>query len=394
VRKRIFAQSQSVERRIREPNTYIGINSTVSLKTILSIFLPQASYLGYFKTPTVMIVSLDTPKHTYKCDHPGCSRIFVRADLCARHKERHTSEAYSLQHNDASETTFAAVMGDLSDYYSEIESVLGPPPAMWMSAPSTPGVPATSYSNEASGEPSQIRRHPAHRQIYTLPTTIVSESQLEQQQQQEEPQQAAKTISATATPLHSEQTTLHNHETRDPEAQSTFRPPLAPMAQLYLSPTTSVHRVESNTTNKHRLITEDAMGFVHSRPIEPDAQAQDDTGSFGVERFLRTTDVADSGYGTGPSGSKLDGQSVVEDGAESIATDGSQAPIQGENRYLLEVAFAREISNRSNALMQESFASRSNMAMDLLYAFSVMIGKRASTIPERGAASFVRRGRK
>lgn len=90
----------------------------------------------------------------------------------------------------------------------------------------------------------------------------------------------------------------------------------------------------------------------------------------------------------------MDGQSVAEDDTESIATDGSQAPIQGQDKYLLEVAFAREISNTFNPLMQESFALRSAMATDLLYAFSVMIGKRASSIPQRGAASFVRRGRK
>jgi hypothetical protein len=262
---------------------------------------------------------------------------------------------------------------------------------MWTSAPYITGVSAANDSFQASAtELSSF----ADEQYFLRATTIMSESQMEQQQQQEQPQQAAKAISATATPLHLQQTTLENHESRDPEAQSTFRPPLAPMAQPYHSRTTSIHRVESNTTNEHRRMTEDAVGFAHSRSIEPDAQAQDDTGPFGVEHLLRTTEVADSGYGTGPSGSKLDGQSVVEDDAGSIATDGSQAPIQREKRYLLEVAFARQISNRLNALMQESFASRSNMAMDLLYAFSVIVGKRASTIPERGTASFVRRGRK
>jgi hypothetical protein len=113
-----------------------------------------------------------------------------------------------------------------------------------------------------------------------------------------------------------------------------------------------------------------------------------------TNNIIQMTSATDSGYGTGQSGSKIDGQSVAEDDTESIVTDGSQAPIQGENKTLLEKAFAHEVSNRFNTLMQESFASRSDMATDLLYAFSVMIGKRASTIPERGAASFVRRGRR
>ena len=110
--------------------------------------------------------------------------------------------------------------------------------------------------------------------------------------------------------------------------------------------------------------------------------------------ILQLTSATDSGYGTGQSGSKMDGRSVAEDDTESIVTDGSQAPIQGEDKYLLEAVFAREMSDRFNTLMQESFASRSDMATDLLYAFSVMIGKRASSLPQRGAASFVRRGRK
>jgi hypothetical protein len=113
-----------------------------------------------------------------------------------------------------------------------------------------------------------------------------------------------------------------------------------------------------------------------------------------TNNITQMTSATDSGYGTGQSGSKMDGRGVVEDDTESIVTDGSQAPIQGENKTLLEKAFAHEVSNRFNTLMQESFASRSDMATDLLYAFSVIIGKRASTIPERGAASFVRRGRR
>ena len=43
----------------------------------------------------------DTPKQIYRCDFPGCDRSFVRADLCARHKERHTAKGSHLQRKDA-----------------------------------------------------------------------------------------------------------------------------------------------------------------------------------------------------------------------------------------------------------------------------------------------------
>lgn len=43
----------------------------------------------------------DTPKQIYNCDFPGCDRHFVRADLCARHKERHTAKGSHLQRKDA-----------------------------------------------------------------------------------------------------------------------------------------------------------------------------------------------------------------------------------------------------------------------------------------------------
>jgi hypothetical protein len=46
----------------------------------------------------------DTPKHVYKCDHPGCIREFVRADLCTRHKDRHTAKGSHLQRKDAFKT--------------------------------------------------------------------------------------------------------------------------------------------------------------------------------------------------------------------------------------------------------------------------------------------------
>ncbi len=43
----------------------------------------------------------DTPKQIYNCDFPDCRRSFVRQDLCARHKERHTARGSQLQRKDA-----------------------------------------------------------------------------------------------------------------------------------------------------------------------------------------------------------------------------------------------------------------------------------------------------
>ena len=44
--------------------------------------------------------NIDTPKQIYKCDFPECLRAFVRQDLCARHRERHTARGSHLQRKD------------------------------------------------------------------------------------------------------------------------------------------------------------------------------------------------------------------------------------------------------------------------------------------------------
>ncbi|EKG15722.1 Zinc finger C2H2-type protein [Macrophomina phaseolina MS6] len=41
------------------------------------------------------------PKQIYHCDFPDCQRSFVRQDLCARHKERHTARGSQLLRKDA-----------------------------------------------------------------------------------------------------------------------------------------------------------------------------------------------------------------------------------------------------------------------------------------------------
>jgi hypothetical protein len=115
----------------------------------------------------------------------------------------------------------------------------------------------------------------------------------------------------------------------------------------------------------------------------------DDTSS-----TLNVLQATDSGYGTRQGSNKFDERTIIGDDNESVVTDENRPPIPGQDKYLLEVAFAREIYKRFSPLTPEQFALRSGLMTELLYAFSVMIGKRASSVAERAAASFVRRGRK
>lgn len=42
-----------------------------------------------------------TPKQIYNCDFEGCSRTFVRQDLCNRHRDRHTAKGSQLHRKDS-----------------------------------------------------------------------------------------------------------------------------------------------------------------------------------------------------------------------------------------------------------------------------------------------------
>jgi hypothetical protein len=92
------------------------------------------------------------------------------------------------------------------------------------------------------------------------------------------------------------------------------------------------------------------------------------------------SDSADSGYGTAASSSKFDEFSSTGDFTDTVVTDGYQYFILNQERYLLEVAFAREISRKLDPLMLDKLASRCEMAKEQLYAFSVMLGRRASSL--------------
>lgn len=49
---------------------------------------------------TRLLTCADNPKQIYHCDFPDCHRSFVRQDLCARHKERHTARGSQLLRKD------------------------------------------------------------------------------------------------------------------------------------------------------------------------------------------------------------------------------------------------------------------------------------------------------
>ncbi|KAM0721977.1 hypothetical protein Q7P37_002903 [Cladosporium fusiforme] len=105
--------------------------------------------------------------------------------------------------------------------------------------------------------------------------------------------------------------------------------------------------------------------------------------------------VADSGY---QSGLPTEWHSVCERGAPdddsaSVATDGWASGLPNSDKRLLEAQFARELFNGIGTKAQERIPTRAEMVVNLIYCFAVMIGKRACSNTEKGAASFVRHGR-
>ncbi|KAF2430919.1 hypothetical protein EJ08DRAFT_660339 [Tothia fuscella] len=52
--------------------------------------------ISCLRIPAIEKTAFDNPKQIYNCDFPDCHRSFVRQDLCARHKERHTARGSQL----------------------------------------------------------------------------------------------------------------------------------------------------------------------------------------------------------------------------------------------------------------------------------------------------------
>jgi len=120
------------------------------------------------------------------------------------------------------------------------------------------------------------------------------------------------------------------------------------------------------------------------------------TESTGTDDRVDYTTAADSGYhsGTRYSCTNPGKEDLIDNDTDSVVTDGWPSSLPKQDKYLLEAEFAREMFNRSSVRTRDRFGEREQKVMDLLYSFSVMIGGRASSAAERGAASFVRRGRR
>jgi hypothetical protein len=120
------------------------------------------------------------------------------------------------------------------------------------------------------------------------------------------------------------------------------------------------------------------------------------TEATGMEDHVDAMTTVDSGYhsGTRYSCTNLGDGDLIDNDNDSVVTDGWPNSLPRQDKYMLEAEFAREMFNRSSAQTREQFSERGQTVTDLLYSFSVMIGGRASSAAERGAASFVRRGRK
>lgn len=105
--------------------------------------------------------------------------------------------------------------------------------------------------------------------------------------------------------------------------------------------------------------------------------------------------VADSGYHSGlPTDcNTLHGQAFVDDDCASIGTDGWSSALPSSDKRLLETQFARGMFNSMSAKALERLSTSKDTIIDLIYCFAAMIGKRAKSSTEKGAASFVRHGR-
>jgi hypothetical protein len=115
-----------------------------------------------------------------------------------------------------------------------------------------------------------------------------------------------------------------------------------------------------------------------------------------IEAHHDYTTTADSGYhsGTRNSCTNLGEGGSNDSDTDSVVTDGWPSSLPRQDKYMLEAEFAREIFNRSSARTREQLVKRGQTVKDLLYSFSVMMWGRATSVAERGAASFVRHGRK
>jgi hypothetical protein len=119
-------------------------------------------------------------------------------------------------------------------------------------------------------------------------------------------------------------------------------------------------------------------------------------GPTGMGDCVDLVTATDSGYHSESRNSRANcGEgNIIDNDTDSVVTDGWPSSLPRQDKYMLEAEFAREIFNRSSAKTREQFVKRGQTVNDLLYSFSVMMWGRATSVAERGAASFVRHGRK
>lgn len=106
--------------------------------------------------------------------------------------------------------------------------------------------------------------------------------------------------------------------------------------------------------------------------------------------------ITDSGYDSGfPTYPKTRcEQGFVKDDCASIVSDGYSSALPSSDKRVLEGQFARELFNSISVKAREKVCTSRDTVTDLLQCFAVMISKQARSITEKGAASFVRHGRR
>lgn len=106
--------------------------------------------------------------------------------------------------------------------------------------------------------------------------------------------------------------------------------------------------------------------------------------------------IADSGYDSGlPTCPKtICGQGSVDDDCASLVSDGWSSTLPSPDKHVLEGQFARGLFNSISARARQKLCTSSDIVTELLQCFAIMIGKQARSTTEKGAASFVRHGRR
>jgi hypothetical protein len=156
---------------------------------------------------------------------------------------------------------------------------------------------------------------------------------------------------------------------------------------------------DSPLSNAHASITPFPLGELEQPAREYLYKRFDHTrvpGPTGMGNCVDPVTATDSGYHSESRNSRANcGEgNTIDNNTDSVVTDGWPSSLPWQDKYMLEAEFAREIFNCSSAKTREQFIKRGQIVKDLLHSFSAMMWGRATSVAERGAASFVRHGRK